>query len=351
MKTKNKIVSLALASALLTTSAFSQVTVSGYVETSIFTGDTKQAAGTATANPVVSTKSIGNESVIRVAGTGKMPNGQNASMYVQIDSDNSGIIHERGFDVGIANGINFAYGFDRAFGSEISRTLTPYATNRIQDVSASLGTADFSDVTSGEHAVGFNLTDLIGKGSSVSVAWAPNMDAATGTTNDGLLNTSGQSGYGAGVKLTPIAGLTVGAGYTKADSKNVLNQDLTSKTLGFTYAQAPFAIGLQRVKTDGQKAAALATAVSEDVIDVVSATYSVTKDITVGYARSEMERTRTTKSTVDAEVNLFSIAYNLGPVVLSLDHERSEDIAAAATSNNVSGNDVNLTKAKVRVAF
>jgi len=218
-------------------------------------------------------------------------------------------------------------------------------------VSQSLGTSEFQDVTSGEHAVGFNLTDLIGKGSSVSVAWAPNMDAATGTTNDGLLNTSSQSGYGAGVKLTPIAGLTVGAGYTKADSKNVLNQDLTSKTLGFTYAQAPFAIGLQRVKTDGQKAAALATAVSEDVIDVVSATYSVTKDITVGYARSEMERTRTTKSTVDAEVNLFSIAYNLGPVVLSLDHERSEDIAAAATSNNVSGNDVNLTKAKVRVAF
>ena len=349
MKTKNKIVSLALASALLTTSAFSQVTVSGYVETSIFTGDTKQSTGNA--NPIVSTKSIGNESVIRVAGTGKMPNGQNASMYVQVDSDNSGVIHERGFDVGVVDGISFAYGFDRAFGSEIARTLTPYATNRIQDVSGSLATSELADVTSGEHAVGFNFTDLIGKGSSVSVAWAPNMDAATGTSNDTLLNTSGQSGYGAGVKLTPIAGLTVGAGYTKADSKNVLNQDLTSKTLGFTYAQAPFAIGLQRVKTDGQKAAALATAVSEDIIDVVSATFSVTKDITVGYARSEMERTRTTKSTSDAEVNLVSIAYNLGPVVLSLDHERSENMAAAATSGNVSGNDVNLTKAKVRVAF
>ena len=351
MKTKNKIVSLALASALLTTSAFSQVTVSGYVETSIFTGDTKQAAGTATANPIVSTKSIGNESVIRVAGTGKMPNGQNASIYVQVDSDNSGIIHERGFDVGVADGINFAYGFDRAFGSEIARTLTPYATNRIQDVSGSLATSELADVTSGEHAIGFNLTDVIGKGSSVSVAWAPNMDAVTGTSNDTLLNTSGQSGYGVGAKLTPIAGLTIGAGYTKADSKNVLNQDLTSKTLGFTYAKAPFAIGLQRVKTDGQKAAALATAVSEDQIDVVSATFSVTKDITVGYARSEMERTRTTKSSTEAEVNLFSIAYNLGPVVLSLDHERAEDIATAATSNNVAGNDVNLTKAKVRVAF
>jgi virulence family protein len=349
MKTKNKIVSLALASALLTTSAFSQVTVSGYVETSILTGNTKQSAGNI--NPVIATKSIGNESVIRMAGTGKMPNGQNASIYVQVDSDNGGIIHERGFDVGIANGINFSYGFDRAFGSEIARTLTPFATNRITDVTQTTGSADFSDVTSGEHAVGFSFTDLIGKGSSVSVAYAPNMDAATGTTNDGVTNTNSQSGYGAGIRLTPIAGLTIGGGYTKADSKQVLNEDMTSKTLGFTYAQAPFAIGLQRVKTDGQKAAAAATVNAEDTIDIISATYAVNKDVTIGYARSEMERTRTTKSSVDAEVNTFSIAYNLGPVVVSLDHERAEDIALAATSNNVAGNDTNITKAKVRVAF
>jgi virulence family protein len=346
MKTKNKIVSLALASALLTTSAFSQVTVSGYVETSIFSGDTKGLT-----NPNIATKSIGNESLIRVAGTGKMPNGQNASIYVTVDSDNGGIIHERGFDVGIANGINFMYGFDRAVGSEIARTLTPFATNRISDVSGTTGTADFQDVTSGEHVVGFNLTNLIGTGSTISVAWAPNMDAATGTTNDGLHGTAGQSGYGAGIRLSPITGLTIGGGYTKADSKNAANQDLTSKTLGFTYAQAPFAIGLQRVKTDGQKAAVAASTPSEDQIDIISATYAVTKEITLGYARSEMERTRNTRSTVDAEVNTFSIAYNLGPVVVSLDHERAENIATAATANNVSGNDTSLTKAKVRVAF
>ena len=38
-------------------------------------------------------------------------------------------------------------------------------------------------------------------------------------------------------------------------------------------------------------------------------------------------------------------------VVLSLDHERAENVALAATSPNVVGNDTNLTKAKVRVAF
>jgi len=346
MKTRNKVISLALASALLTTSAFSQVTVSGYVETSIFSGDTKGST-----NPTVATKSIGNESVIRLAGTGKMPTGQNASFYIQVDSDNAGIIHERGLDVGIVNDLTFNYGFDRVMGSEIARTLTPFATNRISDVSGTTATVDFSDVTSGEHAVGITFSNFAGAGSAFSAAWAPNMDAATGTSNDTLLNTSSQTGYGAGLKLVPIAGLTVGAGYTKADSKNAANQDMVSKTLGFTFAKAPFAIGAQRVVTDGQKAPVAATSNSEDKVNIISATYSVTKDITLGYAYSDMERTRTTKSSDDAKVNTYSLAYNLGPVVLSLDHERAENVALAATSNNVTGNDTNLTKAKVIVAF
>lgn len=346
MKTKNKVISLALASALLTTSAFSQVTVSGYVEASILTGDTKGAT-----NPTVSTKSIGNESVIRLAGTGKMPTGQNASFYIQVDSDNSGIIHERGFDVGIANNLTFNYGFDRVMGSEIGRTFAPSATNRIQDISGTTASSELQDVTSGEHAVGITYSNFAGAGSSFSVAYAPNMNSATGTTSDGLLNTSSQSGYGAGLRIGPIAGLTVGGGYTKADSKNSANQDLTSKNLGFTFAKAPFAIGAQRSVTDGQKAPVASSTPSEDKVTVISATYSVTKDITVGYQHSDMERTRTTKSPVDAKVNAISLAYNLGPVVLSLDHERAENVPLAATSNNVSGNDTNLTKAKVRVAF
>ena len=345
MKTRNKVLSLTLASALLTTSAFSQVTVSGYVETSVFSGNTKGAT-----NPTVATKSIGNESFIKLAGTGKMPTGQNAGFYITIDSDNSGIIHERGLDVGIVNDLTFQYGFDRAFGSEIARTLTPYATNRIQDISATTGTVDFQDVTSGEHAVGITFSNFAGAGSAFSAAFAPNMDAVTGTTSDGLLNTSGQTGYGAGLKIAPVAGLTLGAGYTKADSKNTANKDMTSKTLGFTFAKAPFAIGAQRHITDGQKTA-VAT-VSEDKVNVISATFSVSKEITLGYAHSDMERTRLgEKSTDDAKVNLVSVAYSLGPVVLSLDHERAENIALAGTSGNVAGNDTNLTKAKVRVAF
>jgi hypothetical protein len=134
-------------------------------------------------------------------------------------------------------------------------------------------------------------------------------------------------------------------------AENSANQDLTAKTLGFTYAQAPFAIGAQAIRTEGQKAAALATATSEDDINIYSGTYAVTKELTLGLAYSTLDRTRTTKSLVYAKVTTLSLAYNLGPVVISADREQAENAAAAATSNNIAGNDTNINKIKVRVAF
>lgn len=346
---KKTTLGLVAASALLTTTAFSQITVSGYNETTIFSGDTKGASA------VIATNSIGNETVIRVAGAGKLSNGMGASFYTTFDSDesaaNNGSFGERGFDLNLTSDVSFQYGFDRVMGSEIARTLTPFATTRIADTTGTLATLDFQDVTSGEHAVGFNVNNLLGAGSQLSFAWAPNMDAISTTSSDRLTNTASQSGYGAGIKVVPVAGLTIGAGYTKAKSEQVLNQDLTAKTLGFTYAKAPFAIGAQAIRTEGQKAPALATANSEDDLNIYSATYAITKELTLGLAYSEMERTRTTASPVDAKVTTLSLAYNLGPAVISFDREQAENAAIAATSNNVSGNDTNINKVKVRVAF
>ena len=348
---KKTTLGLVAASALLTTTAFSQITVSGYNETSIFTGDTE-----GTTNPTIATNSIGNETVIRVAGTGKLTNGMSASFYGLLDSDQGvaagqSVLGERGFDINLTPDISVQYGYDRVMGSEIARTLTPFATNRISDVSASTATMDFQDVSSGEHSVGINVNNILGAGSQLAVNWSPNMDATNAQTNDGLTNTASQSGYGAAIKIAPVAGLTIGAGYTKADSTVVLNQDLTAKTLGFTYARAPFAIGAQAVRMEGQKASAAASANSEDDINIYSGTYAISKELTLGLAYATLDRTRTTKSTVDAKVTTLSLAYNLGPVVVSLDREQAENAPLAATSNSVSGNDTNLNKLKVRVAF
>jgi hypothetical protein len=353
---KCKTIGLVLASALLTTSAFSQITISGTNETSYyFGGDTKQRSATS-GNPISTTRGMGNETTIRLSGTAKLPNGQIVTMYGIVDSDSAAdisAISERGFDIGIANGISFVYGYDRAFGSELVRSITPLATTRPTDTGGAAGAvADLVDVTSNEHAIGFTATDLVGKGSTISVAYNPNLSGTSISSSDTILqSTNNANGYGIGARLTPVAGLTVAAGYTKIDhSLAATSKDVTSKVYGIAYAQAPFAIGIQRTDTEGELVAV--TTVSKDQTDLISATYAVNKEITLGYSYAEMERTRSgTKSTVDGEVQTFSVAYNLGPVVLSYDHQKSENAPTSVSTDLVAGNDVTINKVKVRVAF
>ena len=138
---------------------------------------------------------------------------------------------------------------------------------------------------------------------------------------------------------------------TKIDIKTTNQQDIDSKTFAIQYAAAPFAIGIQRTKSEGSidmatgLAANTAGLNNEDITDVISATYAVTKDLTAGLGYSTLERTRdSAASPVDTKVVTLSLAYNLGPVVLSYDHERVQDSAAIVTGPNSS---TNKLKAKV----
>jgi len=72
MKTKTKVLSLVAASALLTTSAFSQVTVSGYMETSFMVQERKPGGTTVGFENLAAGKQIANEGLIVVSGNGKM---------------------------------------------------------------------------------------------------------------------------------------------------------------------------------------------------------------------------------------------------------------------------------------
>jgi predicted porin len=114
---------------------------------------------------------------------------------------------------------------------------------------------------------------------------------------------------------------------------------------------APFAIGIQRTKTDGT-GDITNTGNNEDTTDLVSATYAVTKDFTAGLAYSTLERTRNSASSpTDAKLMTFSLAYTMGPVVLSYDFEKAQDSAIDAISNNVAGNDTTANKLKAKVNF
>ena len=359
MTNKMKTLSLVVASALLSSTAFSQITFSGYNETSY----QKQSRDSLPANNAFSAlrsgTQLGNETVLTARGASKLPNGNNVSAYANFYDTDRAVGGERGFDIGITKDVSFVYGYDRVFGSEIARTLTPFATNRVTDQTGHAAAANIVDVTSDQHAIGLNANNLGMDGLTMSVSFNPNRTsgAVTSTSSDRLDAVAKASkGYGIGIKTPSIQGLTVGVGMTKIDATDVRVSDVSSKSLGVTYAMAPFAVGVQRTKTNGTAAAiaapVLANTDHEDTTDVVSATYALSKELTAGVAYSTMERTRNSVASLqDAKVSVISLAYNLGPVVLSFDHERVTDSALNAASNNLAGNDSTMNKLKAKVNF
>jgi hypothetical protein len=141
---------------------------------------------------------------------------------------------------------------------------------------------------------------------------------------------------------------------TKLDQQHdAAAKDATSKTLGVTYTGGEFAIGAQRTKNDGTKAALLTTANIEDTIDTVAASFKANKDVTLGVSYSEMERTGVaiTKGP-DLKVYQAVIAYNLGPVVASIAYEDAKNAPTLGTNlATTSGQDAQTTKIKVKANF
>ena len=355
MKNNVKTISLVVASALLSSTAFSQITFSGHNETSYFQQKRESSTAGAAFKQLGSSKSLGNETLLRADAKGKLPNGNDYSVYsVFLDTDATAGV-ERGFDIGITKDISFVYGYDRVLGGEIVRTFTPLATNRQTDVSDSFAARDLVDVSSSQHAIGFNIANLGMAGSRINIAYNPNRstDAVSAQSSDdfNLTTTNLSKGYSIGASTPSINGFRIGAGMTKIDMVPVAVQDINSKTGAIQFAMAPFAIGIQRTKTDGT-GDVTNTGNNEDTTDLVSATYAVTKDLTAGVAYSTTERTRNSvASATDAKLLTLSLAYTMGPVVLSYDFEKAQDSPSSAIVNNVAGDDTTANKLKAKVNF
>ena len=357
MKNNVKTIGLVVASALLSSTAFSQITFSGHNETSYFQQKRETTTAGANFKNLGSSKSLGNETLLTATAKSKLPNGNDVMVYANFMDTDVTTGPERGFDIGIAKDVSFVYGYDRVLGGEIVRSFTPLATNRQTDVTDSFAARDLVDVSSGQHAIGFNVNNLGMTGSRINFAYAPNRStgAVTGQSSDdfNLTTTNLSKGYSIGASTPSINGFRIGAGMTKIDMSPTQFQDIDSKTGAIQFASAPFAIGIQRTKTDGTgDVTVTANTNHEDITDLVSATYAATKDLTAGIAYSTMERTRNSvASPVDAKLMTLSLAYTMGPVVLSYDFEKATDSPVDALSNNVSGNETTANKLKAKVNF
>lgn len=358
---------VALAIPMLTTSALSQLKFSGYGEASMITGSAKGA------NALATTKSLGQEFAILAENTGKTALGD-YRVFLWIDSDEAQNGREitpaygnpfgaRGIELMPSKETMLYYTYEGVYGGEIARTTIPVVTERPVDLTGHSGLAEFIDVTSGSHAIGLEFRPT---GHRISLAYSPNLDlgpnassdrtpSGTGqdTPNRGIANTA--SGYSFGYRGS-FGPLTIGAGYTSIDQKhNTAAQDVDSKTLGLIYTQSPFAIGAQRTKNEGTKTATLTTSNKERTVDTVAGSFAASKEVTVGLMYSKMKTMSANQTNTGPETKVLqgAVAYNLGPVVLSLAHEKAENRADAtgSTFNTTNGLDNSLTKVKLKANF
>ncbi len=359
MKKVVKTIGVLSVASLISTSAFSQISISGYAEVGFMTGNTEGTRSTA------NSKSLGGETVITVAGKGSLNNGWTYSAYQSFDSDdstngrdiaNTSPMTTRAITLSPSANFSLFYTYDGVYGGEIARTAVPTVTERAVDLTGASTLAEFIDVTSGTHAIGFDILN-VGPAGRFSVAYAPNLDATQNQSSDRLYSGTGQaganraSGYSVGYSVTP-GPVKIAAGITKIDAKQATNAvDPTSKTLGVTYTGSNFAVGAQRTKnTDGRKVPG--TSAFEDTVDTASITYAANKEITLGVAYSEMERKVPGSVTgPDTKVVQVVAAYNLGPVVASIAYEDAKDKNAAGDAVSVTGLDSKLTKIKVKANF
>ena len=348
MKNITKLLTATALSSLISTAALAQLAITGYVEASFITGDSTGVAPTS--------KVLGNESSVQFRTKGKMSNGMGYEAYQEFQSDHN-TSNERQITISVNPTLDLFYGFETVQGIETIRSIIPFATNRLTDVTNASGVTDVIDNTSGEHFVGFNLK--AGPG-TFSLAYNPNGDATATQSSDatsvnatsGQITNASYSGLSAGYRAQVTPNILIGVGMLRGDAKNLTNaQDPRSRQAGIRFSAGDFAVGVQQHRNEGVAAAPQAALV-EDEVTQVSATYNLTKELTAGIAYAEQERKLAgVKQAVDTEVTVVSIGYNLGPVVASIDYERAEDKPASRTTAPVRGSDSDLVKLRIRANF
>ena len=357
MKIKNIALVALLSSSMMIGAANAQLKITGYTESEYVVGSSKnllqgfRAAnslwdGVTATTAMPSTPRLGNETSVRFQTDHSIPGGLTATAMAEIRR-NANVWEEREVRLGNADGSWLVFaGADVVRGIEVARTLNPTVNNRVTDIVGSVtGLIDVIDSTSGNTYFGFEFPKA-GPG-RLSVAIMPNSDDAvttgTDTTSTAATNT-GESRASIGYAAT-VGNVTFGAGYLKGNNRIAGASDSEGYTIGARYTMAPFSIGFQHQDQDFAASAA-AQAKSSQEQTTLSATYALTKEFSVGFAKTKAEQVNAgVKQTGEVNQDLFQAAYNFGPAVAQFDYVKVDD------AQYVVNREINAVKAKLKVNF
>jgi hypothetical protein len=333
----------ALVGSMLTlgvTSAVAQTTVSGNLGLSYFA-----TSNSSTANTKETFRGFGKESQINISNKGKLSNGmdyvagfslemdgadranteavtgnnlqgqQSENVYIDITSGNTtitvGADHIQNPDVHLANIVGFGYiGADGINGvaatfPQHASSYSAYGVGVVQNIPG-FGRVSFNYVPN--NAAGQALNDI---GNGMNKAKTGDAESSKEVVFRGDL----------GVK-----GLDILLHKNYADSQTA-GFDLGGKTIGARYNFGNFTIAAQDITKEN-------TASTEEGRSYGVA-YAINKDLSVGYTYGEGKKTG---STVDEEIHMVAVGYNLGPVSLQAQYKDVSNHANnAAADGSVAG--------------
>jgi hypothetical protein len=324
---KKLLITSALAGSLLVSaSASAEMKVKGYLETTLGSGETP-----ATSSVTNQGTSIGYETGVTFSGTKDLDNGMSMTTKATLE-DNAFLGQAMAFS---SDGNTIFIGNDY-HGLDDKQTV-PTVANMIEDGNKGLGVKYNNNAATIHSKSGVGVMNKSDMG-TIALYYVPKVGAsvAGGDSNPGAQAKSG-SGLAIGFQGSlGVEGLGVNLSRTNKDTDGLDASEITMTNFGAKYNYGPLAVGAQRSTIDDANLSEAFVTGSESQYTSYGATYAVSDALSVGVQYAE---TSLTAATSDEEVLSYTVGYNLGGQVVSV---QFHDVENKGTTKGTDGQAVEL---------
>jgi hypothetical protein len=366
---KNKLLTTALVTSMIgagVTASVAQTTVSGNLDLSYMA---VAAKGTGSAGTPDSFRGFGKESQINIANKGKLNNGMDYAAGFSIEMDGpdagqTGMFEENVYIDIISGNTTLTFGSDHIQNPDVNPTnIAGFGYIAVDSTRAGVATTGLypKGANSPYSAYGAGVMQKTPIG-TFSALYVP-----TNNTNVGALNDIHNSSSAAAAEPTTtrgtsesayelgfrgdlgVKGLTALAFMNKSDQRDTVTSggDEKGRRFSVTYVTGPFSIAGDYVKTEGTTTGAAATAgqAGEKVSGKsIGLGYAITPNLTASVTRAKAD-TNATGRAADEEIDILALGYSLGPVAVSAQAKRVDNLAGNA------GTDADVLAVRISTKF
>ena len=317
---KKLLVTSALAGSLLVSaSAFAEMKIKGYVETTMGSGETP-----ATSAVTNQGTSIGYETGVTFSGSKELDNGM--SMGVKATLEDTAFL---GQAVSFSSeGTTLFIGND--FHGLDDKQTVPVVANTIEDGNKGLGVSYNNNKLSihGNNGVGImNKSDM----GTVAVYYTPK--SSSDSANDSNPNAIGKLGSGTAIGFQGglgIEGLSTNIFHTALTKVGNSAEEMEMTGFGVKYTMGSISVGAQQTEVEDATLAEVFSAGTDSKYTSYGATLAATDNLSVGIQYGETELTGAAQ---DEEVLSATIGYNLGGQVVSIQYTEVENADTVADTD------------------